>query len=126
MNLLGDRSKKRLSNEESSNSWGDVYTMAISIEWWVVIATVGTAIGTIMAVIVAIFGISLKKSFGTKLLRVDSLVCFQQLRIRVFKVIELPEVVHIDLQVLLHPLPIRKSLPYLEWHLPLYHRIDGF
>ena len=35
--------------------------MAISIEWWVVIATVGTAIGTIMAVIVAIFGISLKK-----------------------------------------------------------------
>ena len=35
--------------------------MAISIEWWVVIATVGTAIGTILAVIVAIFGISLKK-----------------------------------------------------------------
>ena len=35
--------------------------MAISIEWWIVIATFGTAIGTILAVIVAIFGISLKK-----------------------------------------------------------------
>ena len=35
--------------------------MAFSVEWWVVFATAGTAIGTILAVIVAIFGISLKK-----------------------------------------------------------------
>ena len=36
-------------------------SIIISVEWWVVIATAGTAIGTILAAIVAIFGISLKK-----------------------------------------------------------------
>ena len=39
----------------------DSSLMAISVEWWAVVATAGIAIGTILTVIVAIFGISLKK-----------------------------------------------------------------